>query len=135
MGGSEAAGTRGSFVRDNVTGLVWEMKTEANAGIHATNAKVKWADRNVLADATNTEALCGIQTWRVPTVVELATIVNANRLNPALDTNRFPNGAGSHWASVPVAGDAANGGVVNFLSGIPIPKAKSHSMSQRLVAV
>ena len=94
VGGSEAAGTRWSCVRDNVTGLVWEMKTEANAGIHATNAKVKWADRNVLADATNTEALCGIQTWRVPTVVELATIVNANRLNPALDTNRFPNGAG-----------------------------------------
>ena len=134
VGGSEAAGTRWSCVRDNVTGLVWEMKTEANAGIHATNAKVKWADRNVLADATNTEALCGIQTWRVPTVVELATIVNANRLNPALDTNRFPNGAGSHWASVPVAGDAANGWVVNFFAGIPILKAKSASMAQRLVS-
>ena len=134
VGGSEAAGTRWSCVRDNVTGLVWEMKTEANAGIHATNAKVKWDDRNVLAETSNTEALCGIQTWRVPTVVELATIVNANRINPALDTNRFPNGAGSHWASVPVAGDAANGWVVNFFAGIPILKVKSGPMAQRLVS-
>jgi len=132
--GSEAAGTRWSCVRDNNTGLVWEMKTEANAGIHATNAKVKWDDRNVLAETSNTEALCGIQTWRVPTVVELATIVNANRINPALDTNRFPNGAGSHWASVPVAGDAANGWVVNFFAGIPILKVKSGPMAQRLVS-
>jgi hypothetical protein len=132
--GSEAAGTRWSCVRDNVTGLVWEMKTEADAGIHATNAKVVWADRNLLADATNTEALCGIQNWRVPTVVELATIVNANRLNPALDIARFPNGAGSHWASNPVAGDGANGWVVNFFAGIPILKGKTLSMSQRLVS-
>ena len=64
----------------------------------------------------------------------MATIVNANRINPALDTNRFPNGAGSHWASVPVAGDAANGWVVNFFAGIPILKAKSGPMAQRLVS-
>lgn len=132
--GSEAAGTRWSCVRDNNTGLVWEMKTEADTGVHATNAKVKWDDRDVLAETSNTEALCGIQTWRVPTVVELATIVNANRLDPALDGNRFPNGAGSHWASVPVAGDAANGWVVNFFAGIPILKAKSAGMSQRVVS-
>ena len=132
--GSEAAGTRWSCVRDNNTGLVWEMKTEVDTGVHATNAKVKWDDRDVLAETSNTEALCGIQTWRVPTVVELATIVNANRLDPALDGNRFPNGAGSHWASVPVAGDAANGWVVNFFAGIPILKAKSAGMSQRVVS-
>ena len=132
--GSETAGTRWSCVRDNNTGLVWEMKTEADTGVHATNAKVKWDARNVLAETSNTEGLCGNQAWRVPTVVELATIVNANRLDPALDANRFPNGAGSHWASVPVAGDAANGWVVNFFAGIPILKAKSAGMSQRVVS-
>ena len=56
--GAEAAGTKWSCLKDNVTGLVWEAKT--TAGTHSINNKTKWSERDLLAEASNTEELCGI---------------------------------------------------------------------------
>ncbi len=38
--GTEAAGTHWSCVKDNVTGLIWEVKT--NSGLHNTNDRYNW---------------------------------------------------------------------------------------------
>ena len=84
--GTEAEGSQWSCIRDNVTGLIWEIKTAL--GTHSFNEKVTWQNRGTLADTTNAENLCGITAWRVPSVTELLTIANNGRQNPANDVNR-----------------------------------------------
>jgi hypothetical protein len=120
--GTEADGTHWSCVRDNVTGLVWEIKTPT--GTHSFNNKGTWQNRNTLADTTNAEGLCGLTNWRVPSLTELLTIVNNGRQNPAFDVPRFPNGKSqSYWTSNPVSGVGTNAWTVNFFAGIGNSKA------------
>jgi hypothetical protein len=58
--------------RDNVTGLIWEVKTSDNAGDTFT-----FADASAVhAAAVNTAQLCGFNDWRVPTRRELLSIVH-----------------------------------------------------------
>lgn len=131
--GAEAAGTKWSCLKDNVTGLVWETKT--TAGAHSITNKTNWAGRDAMAAASNTEELCGIKTWRVPSIVELATIVNNNKHNPTFDTARFPNGKSqAYWSSNPVAGATANAWAMNFFAGIQNKKAKTLNFQVMLVS-
>ena len=105
-----------SCVRDNVTGLVWEVKatsgdrdkdTEYNWGgltaigrDHASREGEYYDDWTTLVNAANTEAgtgLCGFTDWRVPNFQELFSIVYLGRTQsdfgkePPLDTDYFPN--------------------------------------------
>ena len=109
-------------VRDNHTGLVWEVKTPAGSGgIHDTNNTYRWGgktaqikdgetwgtrynDWDTLVDGSNNESLCGFSDWRVPTIDELISIRNLNRINPSIDTDYFPNDAAMDvWSSSPIA--------------------------------
>ena len=131
--GTEADGTHWSCVRDNVTGLVWEIKTPT--GTHSFNNKGTWQNRNTLSDTTNAEGLCGLTNWRVPSLTELLTIVNNGRQNPAFDVPRFPNGKSqSYWTSNPVSGVGTNAWTVNFFAGIGNSKAKTSNFQVRLVS-
>lgn len=131
--GNETAGSQWSCIRDNVTGLVWEIKTAS--GPHSFNNKVTWGNRNNLVATSNTEAYCGITTWRVPSLAELLTIAHNGRSNPAMDVPRFPNAKNqSYWTSDPVSGVTANAWTVNFFSGIGNSKAKTSNFQVRLIA-
>ena len=131
--GTEAEGSQWSCIRDNVTGLVWEIKTAS--GIHSFNEKVTWQNRGGLANATNSEGLCGITSWRVPSLTELLTIANNGRQNPANDVPRFPNSKSqSYWTDDAISGVATNAWTVNFFSGIGNSKAKTQTFQVRLVA-
>ena len=131
--GTEAEGSQWSCIRDNVTGLVWEIKTAS--GTHSFNEKVTWQNRGTLADTTNAETLCGITAWRVPSVTELLTIANNGRQNPANDVNRFPNSKSqAYWTDDSVSGVTTNAWAVNFFSGIGNSKAKTQTYQVRLVA-
>ena len=117
--GNEAAGTLWSCVRDNNTGLVWEVKTIG--GVHDKDITYQWGgmtaigrerpdregtylnDNNgsgwdSLINASNFGAgLCGITDWRVPSIKALSTIVNYGQPKlsirglPMIDANFFPN--------------------------------------------
>ena len=82
--------------RDNVTGLIWEVKTAANM-----NDTFTWADAANYASSTNSAGLCGAHSgWRVPTRRELLSIVHRGTGILAIDTNYFPNTANdSFWSS------------------------------------
>lgn len=48
----------------------------------------------------NSKRLCGRSNWRLPDVDELHSIVNYGRVDPAIDTNFFPNTASkSYWTA------------------------------------
>ena len=119
--GSEYSGTGADYttqpwscVIDNVTGLVWEIKT-TNGGTSDANNQYTWYDgtngtddntnptTQELVDATNTAQLCGLTNWRLPTVQEVDSLANHNTHGPAVDIGYFPNtkgdGAELYWTA------------------------------------
>ena len=112
-------------VQDNVSGLVWEVKT-ITAGKHNKDNVYQWGgltaigrghpdaegayydDWNDLVQESNTEVLCGFDNWRMPTIVELVDLVNKGTFNPdtnpSIDINYFPNTEPEwFWSSSPTS--------------------------------
>jgi len=101
-------------VRDNHTGLIWEVKS-VDGGLHDWRHTYSWynpdpatnggragtpdggncagsaCDTHAFAVAVNERNFCGASNWRLPNVKELMSIVHNGRLNPAIDTSLFPN--------------------------------------------
>lgn len=100
-------------VRDNVTGLVWEVKTD-DGGLHDQNWTYTWyntnspdgnpgtagsgtcyqsgrCDTEKFVQDVNAAGWCGYTSWRMPTVKELEGIADLGRIIPAIDPTWFPN--------------------------------------------
>ena len=129
----DASADTWSCVRDNVTGLVWEVKTddgafqdkdynyswysdEVNGGFEGdetgANATCLLTNCNTSAyvQAVNAQGLCGFYDWRLPTHHELFSLMHLGIADDvAIDEDYFPNtGAVSteplwYWTSVPSA--------------------------------
>ena len=107
-----------AMIRDNVTGLVWENKTD-DGTIHDKDNTYAWYDPNdetnggdpgdpgdgantrAFIEALNAANFGGYHDWRLPTVQELSLIVNADipYPGPAINTDYFPNTASGYWSS------------------------------------
>ncbi len=115
------------MTRDNVTGLIWEVKTD-DGSIHDKDNNFTWCDTNpdtnggdqgACADPAaedDTEAFIaklnqdnfgGFSDWRMPTVKELSTLVNlgASDEAPAVDADFFPNTISDNYWSATTAAD------------------------------
>jgi formylglycine-generating enzyme required for sulfatase activity len=115
-----------SMVRDNITGLIWENKTN-DSSIHDGTKTFTWCDTNTATNggnqgicgtgtgnaATDTEAYIkalndatfgGFSDWRLPSVKELESIVDLSKYSPAINTAWFPNTVPSYyWSSTTYA--------------------------------
>jgi fibronectin type 3 domain-containing protein len=122
--GSEAAGTQWSCVKDNHTGLIWEVKTD-DGGIHDKDNAYRWggktavgknnnnkegtyySDWDSLVDGSNNNSLCGKDDWRVPSINELRSILHYGGVNYefafAIDMHYFPNTQDNFWTAFPNA--------------------------------
>ena len=89
-----------SMVRDNVTGLIWEVKTD-DGGIHDREAVYGWQDAlDVFIPQLNTDQFGGRSDWRMPTIYELSTLSHLGSRSPAIDTGYFPHTRATHyWSS------------------------------------
>ncbi len=141
------ATTPWACVQDNVTGLVWEVKT-TDGGIHDKNNSYRWGgithqgsnfgfynnDWDVLVNGTNLENLCGFNDWRVPNSTELMSIIDNGRYNPSIDTNYFPNTNSSiFWSSSPNAINSSYAWYVVFSFGNSTNGSRSSFRYVRLV--
>lgn len=77
-------------VYDNVTKLTWQR---------VPGAPMTW--KNALACCQSLSLSGG--GWRLPTVPELQTLVEMDKLSPAIDTTAFPSTADWFWTSTPYA--------------------------------
>ena len=143
--GLESNGTHWSCVQDNVTGLIWEIKT--SAGDQSKNNSYSWyepadpsnkigletsdgcegqlkqskkCNTSAYSSLINNMKLCGANDWRLPTVTELESIVNYGTRAPAIDGNYFFNTTPVfHWTSntAPIEGTGGISGK-NYAMGI-----------------
>jgi hypothetical protein len=137
-----ASATSWSCVRDNVTGLTWEIKTD-DGGLRDQGWTYTWynpdaainggsagtanggtcsgsqCDTQAYVQAVNAQGLCGAGDWRLPDRFELESITSNDRLYPAIDSRFFPN-TPSHswfWSSSPYASYSYVAWYVHFNDG------------------
>jgi len=97
---------------DNVTGLVWETKADANAQA----ATYTYPQLAAYVSQVNAAARCGLTNWRLPSTNELLTLVDFSLVSgAAADAFGFPNQqADRYWTADAVAGATANAWFVDF---------------------
>lgn len=118
--------------RDNITGLVWEVKT-SDGGIRDVGKTYTWANAATYPGTVNGLALCGYTDWRLPTVRELVSLIDSATNNPAIDRVYFPNTASAtYWSSVTYAADASFAWYVRFSDGF-IGSNRGSTIAVRLV--
>ena len=143
-------------VRDNVTGLWWEVKTD-DGGLHDKDWTYTWYNpgspggRGISSSpaATNCHArgrcdtakyvadvnaagLCGKSDWRMPTVKELKAIVIEGDLT--IDPLYFPNMPPSpFWSGSPPISSSGSAWVVGFGNGNASGDSRFSRLSVRLV--
>jgi hypothetical protein len=148
--------------RDNHTSLLWEVKT-ADLGLRDGTHRYVWFIENnltnggnegggdvpasacgaALSDGCSTTSyierinnlgLCGASDWRLPTQMELLTLVHSGNVRPTIDTNFFPNTASlPYWSSTTYAVNPLNAWGVHFGYGATHAVPKSEANAVRLV--
>jgi hypothetical protein len=143
--------------RDNVTGLVWEVKT--NIDLRSQSHTYTWYSSNAATNGgpegtvaggscfvtgrcdtekfvsdVNAAGLCGSADWRMPSKKELYSIADLGRYSPAIDPTYFPNTlASSFWSGSPGATDSSYAWDVVFDLGYANGSSKSSAFQVRLV--
>ncbi|MBU4151377.1 MAG: DUF1566 domain-containing protein [Proteobacteria bacterium] len=133
--------------RDNVTGLVWAIKSD-DGGLHDKDNTYTWCNASQAANVTipgvcgngtdtkaflqavNTAKYAGHADWRLPTPQELQSLVHYGKYSPAIDSVFFANiQTALYWTSAPVA--SGGGGVwgVDFLDGYVYAEAAENEFS------
>ena len=128
-----------SCVKDNVTGLIWEVKQTA-FGLHNKDDVYTWYNTNAAtnggedgtvntgascelnasnaSNTCNTQAyvarvniagLCGANDWYLPSRKELRSLVNYDGASPVIDIRYFPNTSASFYWSSSPYAPNANG--------------------------
>jgi hypothetical protein len=101
-----------TFIADNRTTLIWEVKTAENK-----NNRYTYEEAEIYCDQLT---LGGYTDWRLPTIKELNSILDVNTYNPSIDTYYFRNTVASlYWSSTAYAyiyDDYAWG--INFRHGL-----------------
>jgi hypothetical protein len=142
---------------DNVTGLMWEVKTasgrrssahtytwfstdgSSNAGATGTASggacfDVGQCDTEKFAQLVNVAGLCGRSDWRMPHVKELLSIVDTGAVDPAIDPNYFSNTPASFfWSGSADATSATAAWRVNFGYGNANPEGRNLAFQVRVV--
>jgi len=110
-------------VKDSVTDLLWQRTVDGTPR--------KWADASTYCAGLNVGGLTG---WRLPTAIELLSIVDLGRYDPAIDTESFNMPAvTSFWSSSAYARVQGWAWYLEFKSGTLADNGPDASYSVRCV--
>jgi len=147
--------------KDDITGLVWEVKTD-DFSLRHKDWTYTWYNSDVNANGggsgslgsttcgstlpnnqcntqtyttiINATGLCGANSWRLPTLEELQSILQAETQNPAINATYFPNTqSDAYWTATIGSSDPNLAWSINFAQGNSSSDLKTHAYSVRLV--
>ncbi|PCH99900.1 MAG: hypothetical protein COB79_06460, partial [Zetaproteobacteria bacterium] len=156
------AATPWSCVQDNVSGLMWEVKTTIASSLRNQNNVYTWyntdpytnggttgavaavpacstgglCDTEKYVAAVNAVGLCGFSDWRLPKEEALRSIVDYSVAwpGPTIDISYFPNAKGSwYWVASPFAGTVTSAWYLDFGAGNAANGSKNVATYVRLV--
>lgn len=94
-------------VTDDVTGLMWQQAVDA--------LKRAWADASSYCAGLDLAGHCD---WRLPSRIELASLVDVSRIDPSIEADVFPDTpTRTFWASSPLATIPMAAWAVDFAGG------------------
>jgi len=86
------------LVFDRETGLTWPVEFSVE--------RLTFAQAEKYIAELNAKRHCGFDDWRMPTRVELLTLVDDTRHSPAIDSDAFPGTPSEYfWTATPYAAD------------------------------
>jgi len=124
------------MVRDNVTGLIWEVKRDEPGSIHHKDNTNTWAAaQSTFIAALNAQRFGGYTDWRLPNVKELSFLAaNKGTYNPTISTTYFPNTASAYyWVATTYAYSTGHAWYVGFWNGHVSANPKSDGYRVRAV--
>ncbi len=122
-----------TMVKDNVTGLIWEVKT-TDGSMHDKDNTYTWYDTEGYIQALNSVNFGGHSDWRMPTIKELITIEYFGTYNPTINTAYFPNTKSDHfWSVTTLASSPDNAWSAYFNHGGVSSHGKDVSLPVRAV--
>jgi len=152
--------TNWACTKDNVTGLIWEVKT-TGSGLRSVNNKYSWYDTSLsvndgnagtqnggscsgsscdttgFRDAVNAAGLCGASDWRLPTQKELQSLVDYNNTGlstATIDNVWFPiTQRSKYWTGVTYAAGVDSAWGVTYVDGTLNAYGKNSTGYVRLV--
>ena len=157
--GSDYSKRPWACVRDNQSGMIWEVKTPG-PGLHSVNNTYSWydpdqdsnggyagkanggvcngsdCDTDSFAKAVNATQLCGLSDWHLPSRFELNTIVDTSIFfpGPTLPGAFFPEQLpGKYWTDTTFRTRRAGAWVWRFDYGNDYVVEKSEALNVRLV--
>lgn len=124
------------MTRDNVTGLIWEIKQDKDDlpdyenPSDADNAYA-WTDASDgFIAGLNDANFGGSGDWRLPTVKELTTLVNSG-LSPAIDASWFPNIMDFYWTRTEYHSNPAGAWGVGIYVAYALKDVELYAMAVR----
>lgn len=111
----------------------WNSDTDQCTG-YAANQPATFCNISEFVSRVNRNGLCGANDWRVPTRVELESLVNYGRTQPAIQLDYFPHTQNDfYWSLSPAAEQKASAWAVSFEFGFSTPMPRSQALPVRLV--
>jgi len=141
--------TQWACAYDQTHKFYWEVKTDDGSEQDAEN-KYRWGgvsslgnlgtryqDWDKLITVVNTKKLCGFSDWRVPTLMELRSLLDYSQKQPTLSNRSrqmLPHTQSSfYWSSSPIVGNKRNAWLLYFEYGFVSNYSRSYPFFVRLV--
>ena len=122
-------------VSDSRYNLIWEVKSANPDAINYKDRLFDWFDAQRYARHLNEISYAGQSDWRVPSAMEMATLIDTGVGEPCINTQAFPhNGNYHYWTSSQFPPLPSVATYTSFIAGAQFKWSKYGRMRGRCVA-
>jgi len=121
------------IVEDVQTGLIWKQCLQGRSGADCATGSSDELTWSEALTAANSATHAGFDDWRLPTAIELTSLLETSCYAPSINRNRFPGDNAVVWTATTSAGEPGSAWAVTTFEGSLFAFEKSLHYSARLV--